>query len=71
MLEGDAATLTRQPQVNSEIADCSLTSICASIELLTGQFYPLDMRTATDYPARGSGRTRIGATPRGINDALI
>ena len=27
---GDAATLTRQPQVNSAMADCSLTSMCAS-----------------------------------------
>jgi hypothetical protein len=28
-VEGDAATLTRQPQVNSEFADCSLG--CMSI----------------------------------------
>jgi hypothetical protein len=29
-LEGDAATLTKQLEVNSAMADCSLTSIRAS-----------------------------------------
>jgi hypothetical protein len=59
MLDGDAATLTRHPQVNSEKADCNLRSMGAFRERLTGQFYPVTTRTAMNYPASSSGHKRI------------